>query len=222
MSDDLVIAKASWQAAKYAVDHWHYSKSLPVGKCFIRGVWEKGKFVGVIVFSRPVGVTIGMGFTRDFGLVVTEYVELNRVALDHSHVTPVSKIVSKAIRDLRASNPGLRLIVSFADPRQGHHGGIYQAGNWIYTGRSNATTHYFLRGRIMHPKQISSMRWKASESWLRKNVDPNCHKVSMPGKHRYYYPLDKGMRRTIERLRMPYPSAAEVSTVIRTGSTSEG
>ena len=34
----------------------------------------------------------------------------------------------------RHSLPGLRLIVSYADKDQNHHGGIYRATNWIYEG----------------------------------------------------------------------------------------
>jgi len=218
---EAVIAKASGRAARYAVEHWHYSKSMPVGKCFCRGLWEDDRFMGCVVFSRPVGITVGAGFARDFGLGVTEYVELNRVALDHAHVTPVSQIVAAAIKDLKATNPGLRLIVSFADPYHKHHGGIYQAGNWIFTGQTNPSRKFYLQGRIQHPKQISSMRMKANEQWLRAHVDPAARAVYMPGKYRYLYPLDRRMRKMILPLSRPYP-AAEVSRATRVDSVNEG
>ncbi|WP_449441465.1 Mom family adenine methylcarbamoylation protein [Serratia entomophila] len=49
-------------------------------------------------------------------------------------MSPVSQILAKAIKFLSAVCPGLRLIVSYADKDQNHHGGIYQATNWIYEG----------------------------------------------------------------------------------------
>ena len=50
------------------------------------------------------------------------------------HQTPVSRIGAIAIRMVRKLAPGLRLIVSFADPAESHHGGIYQAMGFIYAG----------------------------------------------------------------------------------------
>jgi len=41
----------SYDAARYAVEHWHYSRSLPCSKTARLGVWEDGKFIGAIVFA---------------------------------------------------------------------------------------------------------------------------------------------------------------------------
>jgi len=38
------------------------------------------------------------------------------------------------LRKLKKHAKGLKLVVSYADFNQGHHGGIYQATNWIYVG----------------------------------------------------------------------------------------
>ena len=56
---------------------------------------------------------------------MTECAELCRVALT-KHETPVSKIISIACRMLKKAMPGLRLVVSFADPERGHVGVVYQ------------------------------------------------------------------------------------------------
>jgi len=37
----------------------------------------------------------------------------------------------------------------------------------------------------------------------------------MKGKYRYIYPLDKAMRRKVDKLRLPYPSAVEGSIASR-------
>jgi hypothetical protein len=39
-------------AAKYAVEHWHYSRSLPTPPIVRCGVWEGGRFIGCVLFSR--------------------------------------------------------------------------------------------------------------------------------------------------------------------------
>lgn len=130
---DLRIDWATHEAAKYACINWHYSKCIPVGKLVKVGAWENGKFVGVVLFAR--GATPNLG--SPYGLGQDECVELVRIALT-KHEIPVSRIASLAMKFLHRSNTKLRLVVSFADQSQGHHGGIYQAGNWIYTGQGDS------------------------------------------------------------------------------------
>lgn len=201
---DLKIAKATHEAAKYAVEHWHYSRKLPSGKLFIRGVWEDEKFIGVVIFSRGATNTIG----SPYGLLQTECVELTRVAL-RAHVAPVSQIVAAAMRDLKEGNPGLRLIVSYADPMQGHHGGIYQAGNWVYVGQGKAAPEFVVNGKQMHMRSIHAKGWKQTLPWLQANVDPKARRVEITPKHKYVMPLDRPMRRRVEKLRQPHPRAIE-------------
>ena len=45
--------------------------------------------------------------------------------------------------------------------------------------------------------------------------DSNYTPIMMPGKFRYLYPLDKQMRRKIDKSRQPYPHAVEGSKVSR-------
>lgn len=203
----LKIAPASHEAALYAVQHWHYSRKLPSGKLFRRGVWEHDKFIGVVIFSRGATNTIG----SPFGLTQTQCVELTRVALN-AHDAPVSQIVAAAIRDLKAGNPGLRLIVSYADPMQGHHGGIYQAGNWIYVGQGKAAPEFVVNGVQMHMRSIHAKGWKQTLEWLRANVDPKARRVEITPKHKYVMPLDKPMRRSVAKLAVEYPRSATSET----------
>jgi hypothetical protein len=113
----------SYEAAKYAVEHWHYSMAMPAGKNIYVGVWENGEFTGAIIYG--MGATPQLG--KPYRLGIYQVCELVRVAL-RKHYTPVTRLLAIAIRMVHRHNPGLRLIVSFADPSQGHHGGIYAGG----------------------------------------------------------------------------------------------
>jgi hypothetical protein len=198
---DLRLDWCSYEAAKYAVEHWHYSRTMPVGKLVRIGAWEDGRFIGCVVFGRGAASNIA----SPYGLQQTEVCELVRVALD-AHATPVSRIIAIAIRMLKRAQPGLRLIVSFADSDQGHHGGIYQAGGWHYTGasRDRATR---VHGKLFHPKTLHSKYGIGGQSipWLRQHVDPNAENVFMLPKYKYVMPLDDDMRRRIAPLAKPYP-----------------
>jgi hypothetical protein len=190
---------ATHEAAKYACFNWHYSKSIPAGKLVKVGAWENEQFIGVVIFAR--GATPNLG--KPYGLDQDQCVELVRIALKH-HKTPVSKIASIAIKWLKKSNPNIRLIVSFADQSQGHHGGIYQAGNWTYSGVGNPATFYKINGKVTHPRSIGSLG-HTQNIFGAKKLDPNATSITVPGKHRYLMPLDDEMRIKISPLSKPYP-----------------
>ena len=201
---ELLVAPCSHKAAKFAVEHWHYSERMPAGKLVRFGVWESGEFVGVVLFGRGAAIHIGSPYELD----QTEVCELVRVAM-RGHAVSVSRVVALSLRQLKREQPGLRLVVSFADSGEGHHGGIYQAGNWIYSGDTLASA-YRLNGEIVHPKTCHSRWGKGGQSipWLRENIDPQAERIMNPPKHKYLYPLDKKMRRQIEPLAKPYPKRA--------------
>lgn len=201
MAEQLTVEFCGHDAAKYAVQHWHYSHVLPAGKKFMVGAWENGQFIGVVIFSQ--GATNKLA--AQWGLTPVEACELTRVAL-REHVTPVSQIVAKALKLLRSRNPGLRLVVSFADPNHGHHGGIYQAGGWLYTGKTEDTGEFIVKGKQMHARSVHAKGWKQTEAWLREHIDPSARAIKVPGKHRYLMPLDRGMRRGLLQYVREYPT----------------
>jgi hypothetical protein len=193
MKPVLKIDWATHEAAKYAVENWHYSESMPAGKLVKVGAWENGKFIGVVLFGRGANNNIG----KPYGLEQTAACELVRIALT-KHITPVSKIAAIAMRFLKANSPGLRLIISYADPLQGHHGGIYQAGNWIYCGKSSPQAAVIFQGKVMH-KRTAQEKFGGIEGMK---------KSAVTSKHKYLMPLDNEMRKRIMPLAKPYPKRA--------------
>lgn len=208
---DLRIDWASHAAAKYACETWHYSRRLPSGKLVKIGAWEDGKFIGVVLFG--LGATPNL--SKAYGISMTECCELTRVAL-RAHSTPVSRIVAIAIKKLMAFCPGVRLIVSFADTAQGHHGGIYQAGNWIYSGSVRLDT-WVIKGKKMHPRSVVAKYGTQADAAI-KGIDPNAHKI-WGDKHRYLMPLDDEMRAKVLPLAQPYPKRPKQETTGTTGTS---
>jgi len=199
---ELKIDWASHEADKYACLNWHYSKSLPVGKLVKVGAWENGKFIGVVIFGRGANTNLG----SPYRLSQDECVELVRVALT-KHDTPVSKIIMWAIKFLKKSNPGIRLVVSYADLDSNHHGGIYQATNWIYEGLfgKDSVSAFIINGKKTHRKSIDSLGVKQSIAEVHRCLDPNAKEFRSKGKHKYLMPLDKDMSAKIQPLAKPYP-----------------
>jgi hypothetical protein len=200
---DLRVDWATHEAAKYACENWHYSGCLPgAKKCVFIGAWEDQKFIGTVIFSP--GATSNLG--APYGLNQITCTELVRIALKE-HSSFVSQIVSKAFKFLKKRSPGIRLVVSFADPHAGHAGGIYQAGNWVYTGTSSETSVFQAPdGRIIHPRSLGASDFKKG---LKKLPPAGSQKIKLPGKHRYLMPLDDEMRKRILPLSKPYPKRAK-------------
>ena len=120
-------------------------------------------------------------------------------------------MVAIAIKMLK-STQNIKLIVSYSDQDQNHLGGIYKAGNWIYTGLLNQGTRgaFIINGKKVHNKTIHSMGLKQSLKTVKSKLDPNATEFITSGKHKYLMPLDSEMRKQIEPLRKPYPKRASV------------
>ena len=197
---DLKIDWATHKAAKYACEHWHYSRCMPVGKLVKIGVWEEGVFIGVVLFGRGASNNL----LRKYDLNQDKGAELVRIALS-IHRAFVSQIISKSIKLLCRFVPELRLLISFADTGQGHYGGIYQATNWIYSGMTNDRDRfYIIRGKKIHPRSVSAKYGTRSIPVLKK-MGISVGLCDSEPKHRYLMPLDKKMRKQILPLSKPYP-----------------
>jgi len=200
----VLLAACSREAATHAVMKWHYSKAMPAGKIIGYGVWDDNGFAGSVIYGRGANPRLG----ERYGLDQVEVCELVRVALKPRHQFPTSQAVSMSLRQIRCENPGLRLVLSYADTKEKHHGGIYQAMNWVYVGETFAQT-VVLHGKRVHQRTVVSKYGTAKIEYLRKYVDPTAYRIMQEAKHKYLMPLDKQMRRRVMKDAKPYPGKVE-------------
>jgi hypothetical protein len=199
MSSDLKLDWATHKAASYAVENWHYSRTMPVGKCVKIGVWERNAFIGALVYSW--GANHNMA--RSIGLAQVECCELVRVAL-REHASPVTRIMAIAGRMLRKQSPGLRAIVSYADPNKGHHGGIYQGGGWVYLGETAPTFVYELHGKELHKRAFTGQQFGNGKA-SKRDLPPGAVKVQRQSKHKYVFALNEHDKARMVAMSKPYP-----------------
>lgn len=185
--------------AAEAARRWHYLGKIGAVTVAQFAVYEDGEFVGTVVFGAGPRLLSGR-----YRCKPREACELARVALGR-HRTPTSRIIAIVLRLLQKQRPDLRLIVSFADSDQGHHGGIYQAGGWIFTGSRSYHSKIMVQGKIVHPRSASDKFGTSSILKLRQSVDPKAKKIKTGDKHRYLMPLDEPMRRRVQALALSYP-----------------
>jgi len=205
-------------AAKYAVEHWHYSRCLPSGKLVKVGVWEDDQYIGCVMYSYGANRNLAMSFN----LSQTEVCELTRVAL-RAHTAPVSKILAISLRMLRKHCPGVKIVVSYADTEQHHTGSIYQASNWIYVGsiQEGEQSGFIIHGRKMHPRSVGSKGWVQSLSWLQEHIDPEATRVLSTGKHKYLWIFDEELKLQYMKEHRPYPKKITDTTACATSETSD-
>jgi hypothetical protein len=197
VASELRIDWATHAAAKHACENWHYSGCIPKSKLVKFGVWEDGSFRGVLIYG--VGATSDL--VKRYGLASQQGCELVRIAL-RGHQAPVSRMISITLKMLKREFSGLRLVVSFADPYQGHHGGVYQASGWFFCGDTQSSDEYIYKG-----KRWQGRSFRNSHKGMEKH--PDVQIVRGSSKHRYLMPLDAAMKAQIAPLAKPYPKRAK-------------
>lgn len=82
---------------------------------------------------------------------------------------------------------GFKILVSYAECRQGHVGFVYQATNWLYTGLSAKRNDWWIDGveDAKHLRHIWDKYGGINEA--KKVLGDRMVKVPRPRKHRYIY-----------------------------------
>jgi hypothetical protein len=195
MMEEYIMQISVQKVPKNVYSDWilnkHYAKRMcQVSHAF--GLYIDGIISGVVTYGMSPSATLAASIAGDeYKSIVYE---LNRLITENNLPKNVlSTFVSKTFKLL----PKPLIIVSFADPNSGHHGYIYQATNFIYTGISSNTTQYrYPDGKEFHFKNFRHK--KHSSSFKRQLGKPDVtnqdiidfydlQKVNIQGKHRYIY-----------------------------------
>jgi GNAT superfamily N-acetyltransferase len=103
-----------------------------------------------------------------------------------------SFMMSACIRLVRRDFPGLEALISFADPRFGHSGGLYRASNWTFVGRTGKSYFYVDEDGVELNKKAVYSRARASGLKESDHVMRlGLRKVLTPRKLKFVYPLSK-------------------------------
>ena len=118
----------------------HYSGRIP-SITYSFGWIIDDKLVAVCTFGKPASPQLC------FGVCGKEYqdkvFELNRLCRIDELEEQLSQFVSACLRRLSVYN---LIIVSYSDTAMNHHGYIYQACNFIYTGMTKQRTDKYVEG----------------------------------------------------------------------------
>lgn len=148
----------------------HYAKRKP-SISFAYGLYIEENLEGILTIGKPASNSLCTGVC---GEKYSKHVyELNRLCVNEGlEKNVLSKFVSSVLKDLKKQN---LIIISYADEGMCHHGYIYQATNFIYTGLSAyRTDRYCEKGK--HSRHN------------KKNDEETSHlRIIRSPKHRYIY-----------------------------------
>ena len=158
----------------------HYAHRIPpIDFCF--GLYDEDKLIGICSYGTPLSSKL-RGSVGSHKLY-----ELNRLVVNEQlPKNTLSYFVGKTITLM----PKPCVLVSYADTSHNHHGYIYQATNWVYTGLSVKFMDYMVKGlEHLHGQSIMDMS-RGQENrveWLKQKFGDKLYMKERPRKHRYFY-----------------------------------
>lgn len=172
----------------------HYSGRKPVvSKAF--GLIEDGVLQAVITYGKPASPSVCVGICgKEYSGNVYE---LNRMCRSDEYRKPLSHFVSATLRMLK---PLDWIVVSYSDTAMNHHGYVYQACNFLYTGTSAPHADKYVPDGSGHNRHAESFDVRKDEFSVERSI-----------KHRYVYfctnskRLKKEWMNSLRYPVLPYP-----------------
>ena len=172
----------------------HYSGRKPVvSKAF--GLIDDGVLQAVITYGKPASPSVCVGICgKEYSGKVYE---LNRMCRSEEYRKPLSHFVSATLRMLK---PFDWIVVSYSDTAMNHHGYVYQACNFLYTGTSAPHADKYVPEGSGHNRHAESFDVRKDEFSVERSI-----------KHRYVYFCTKSKRLKKEWMNslrypvLPYP-----------------
>lgn len=179
-SENVTFREISYDETKPFLLYKHYAHRMP-SISYSYGVEMSGKLVGVLTFGSPASRPLTIGVAgKEYARNV---IELNRLYIDEgvSKSNLASQLVSYGLKKLKPLN---KIVVSYADSGMGHIGYIYQATNFMYTGKTKTRTDKWV-GVGKHPRHY-------------ENGFSSTYRVVRSAKYRYIFITgDKRFKRSV-------------------------
>lgn len=182
------VKKIEWKNNRQARDmilKKHYAQRKP-SISYLFGLYDNDNLIGICSFGKPASHSLCVGVC---GEEKSSYVyELNRLYIEPEQVkNTASWFVSKCLKLLK---PLGLIIVSYSDSGMNHNGYIYQATNFLYTGKTKERTD----------------KYTEDNKHSRHYTDENKHlRKVRTSKHRYIYFLNKEDKKLLNYPILPYP-----------------
>ena len=182
----------------------HYAKRIPTIS-YSFGLFVNNILKGVVTFGNPAGANVcscicGEKYRK-------EVLELNRLVLIENKKNYASFLVGNSLKLL----PKPSLIISYADINYNHHGYIYQATNFIYTGKAKGREKFLDINNKDIPERTLASKYKRAN--MCRSDYMKLHNITLTKQlpnYRYVYIIGNSKQKK-QRLKdfklkiLPYP-----------------
>lgn len=188
------------QAIEFVLPRHYAGRKPNVSKAF---GWfdDEEKLCAVCTFGKPASPSLCVGICgKEYS---SNVFELNRLCRVQELDKQLSQFVSECLRRLKDMN---WIVVSYSDTAMNHHGYIYQACNFIYTGATKARTDMYT------PNGKHARHYKAEEQTGLRKVRSS--------KHRYVYfctsskALKRKWKKSLNYEVCPYPKGENSNYIL--------
>jgi len=203
------------EVAKSLVLNNHYMKTFPQGAKVHLGIYDTttNKLAGVAVFGYSSSTEQKVKkLVHDID--PTQYIEMQRLWISDQYGHNSESWVLAKIIKLFKQNTNLKIIFTHAGGCKNDCGIVYQASAWLYFGKTKCDD-FYLTAAGEYKNIIAAMRFGRVKA-KGKTPQQIGEQLFGPGQiinsFRYYYiyPIDKGIRRRLQKLAQPYPKDSTV------------
>jgi hypothetical protein len=150
------------EARPFVVER-HYARRM-VGAMHRFGLFEDGELVGVVLYGQPAGANVTASVCGPDH--ADKVLVLSRLVVETKTQNAGSLFISRSLQLL----PRPSVVITYADPNEGHYGGIYAACSWLYCGLSCAMHEYRLdSGETAQHRHVDKGRVVATTLQERKH-----------------------------------------------------
>jgi hypothetical protein len=181
VKDEYMVKSIKTEETKEWLLYKHYAHRMP-SISYSFGLYKDVLLIGVLTIGKPASPSLCDGVC---GKEYSSYVfELNRLCVnDGLGRNVLSYFVGSSLKLLNKD----MILVSYADTKMNHHGYIYQATNWLYTGITDLRYDKMVRGAKTHARHNNVYETPSDEFEM----------VERSRKHRYIYFIGNKRKRKV-------------------------
>jgi hypothetical protein len=206
MIDYTIREVTSQEATKMVVEFHYLHRRASAMHCF--GLFDGEEMIGCVIYGKPASPSLCVGVCGKEES--DKVIELTRLWIrDNTPKNTESFLIGRSLRLLPKQKD---IIVSYAEIDAGHLGTVYQATNWIYTGKSDRHVEWRLDGLSgSHSRHLFDEH--GGVNGAKEFYGERLHRHERPRKHRYIMFNTKSVarrRELLSKLRyeiQPYPKS---------------
>ncbi len=209
---DIEVKVIDSKTAKEYTIKYHYMKTFPIPKvCF--GVFYKKRLSGVLTFGLSTATEQKIKKLIP-NIKANEFIEMQRMnLLDVLGMNAESYVLGKVYK-LFKKKTNIKVIITHAGGCKNDCGIIYQSSSWLYFGKEKCNDFYLTKAGE-YKNIIAPMRFGRVPKGIKGGQKIGEYlfgegKLINSYRYLYLYPINKGLRKYLEKKAIQYPKDSAV------------